>query len=77
MPCMMKRFLGRGFVIAGLCAGLLFAATPVFASGDHKGGHDKDHSSDHKGDKDHDKGHKDDHEKKDHKGDGHGKKGSH
>lgn len=78
MKAKKEGFWGRGMVMVWLCAGLLFAVTPAFASGDHKGNHDKSHPADQKGDKDHhDKGHKDGHGKKDHKDDGHGKKSSH
>ncbi len=51
-------FWGRSMLMVGLCAGLLFAVTSAFASGDHKGDHDKIIPTDHEGDKDHhDKGH--------------------
>jgi hypothetical protein len=65
----MEGFLVRGFIMAGMCAGLVFATTPVFSGGPDNGDYAKVYSSDHKGD-----GHDDPGD--DHKGDGHGK-GSH
>lgn len=62
----MEGFLVRGFIMAVMCAGLVFATTLVFAAGDYNGDYAKVYSSDHKGD-----GH-DDHGD-DHKGDGHAK----
>lgn len=46
----MEGFLVRGFIIAGMRAGLVFATTPVFARGADNGDSARVYSSDHKGD---------------------------